>query len=129
MPVTLSYDLGNITPAQRNYVRSMFERFGWTRLGGSVLRYQGRKITNQGLVEDWLNDVVPAIMLFRSYALSHAIELTRFTVDATSVARVEPGYGRRPRIGAALALKNPTNRQSSAQALRTFVDDCVAAAP
>jgi hypothetical protein len=53
MPVTVSYDLTHATVSERNYVRSMFERFGWKRLGGSVFRYGGRKIA--GVVqEDWL---------------------------------------------------------------------------
>src|SRR5438105_4303368 len=99
MPVTLSYDLTDATTNQRNYVRSMFERFGWKRLGGSVLRYDGRKLKGHGLVEDWLNDVVPAIMFFRSYVMMHAIDLKRFTLDTMSVARLEPGYGKRVRAG------------------------------
>jgi hypothetical protein len=36
MPVTVSYDLADADYNDRNYVRSMFERFGWKRLGGSV---------------------------------------------------------------------------------------------
>jgi hypothetical protein len=32
MPITLSYDLKGAPPNQRNYIRSMFERFGWQRL-------------------------------------------------------------------------------------------------
>lgn len=128
MPVTLSYDLGNVTPNQRNYVRSMFERFGWKRLGGSVFRYNGRSI-NHILQEDWFNDVVPAIMFFRAFALQNGIEITRFTLDAASVARIEPGFGRPPKTGANLILKEPTNVQSSAQALRDFVDATTAAAP
>ncbi len=63
MPITLSYDLQNATPNQRNYVRSMFERYGWKRLGGSVFRYGGRSI-NHVTHEDWLNDVAPALMFF-----------------------------------------------------------------
>jgi hypothetical protein len=58
MPITVSYDLAEASPADRNYIRSMFERFGWKRLGGSVLRYQ--LIDGQD-EEDWLNDVVPAL--------------------------------------------------------------------
>lgn len=128
MPITLSYDLGNVTNNQRNYVRSMFERFGWKRLGGSVFRYNGRSI-NHILQEDWFNDVAPAIMFLRSYALKNGIDIRSFTLDSMSVARIEPGFGRPPKNGTDLVLKEPTNNQSSAKALRDFVDAATAAAP
>ena len=94
-----------------------------------MFRYDGRRIRGHGLVEDWLNDVVPAIMFFRSYVMRHAIDVQRFTLDTMSVARLEPGYGRRIRTGATLELKEPTNHQASVQSLRDFVDDTIAAAP
>jgi hypothetical protein len=40
MPITLSYDLQTDDANHRTYIRSMFERFGWRRLGGSVFRYE-----------------------------------------------------------------------------------------
>jgi hypothetical protein len=130
MPVTVSYDLTRATNNQRNYVRSMFERFGWRRLGGSVFRYGGRKIEGV-LQEDWLNDVAPALMFFRSYVLGNSIQVKSFTLDAMSVSRVDysiaPHFGRRPRKGAALSLKKPTNVQSSEKTLRDFVDAAIAA--
>jgi hypothetical protein len=49
MPITISYDLQTDDTNHRNYIRSMFERFGWKRLGGSVLRYE---VTDDQ--EDWL---------------------------------------------------------------------------
>jgi len=67
MPITLSYDLRGAHPNRRNYLRSMLERFGWRRLGGSVFRYSGRHGKATGTTQqDWLNDVAPSIMLFRS---------------------------------------------------------------
>jgi hypothetical protein len=66
MPITISYDLKTEDTNHRNYIRSMFERFGWKRLGGSVLRYE----VGENEEEDWLNDVVPALMLFRSYVVA-----------------------------------------------------------
>lgn len=130
MPITVSYDLTGATNAQRNYVRSMFERFGWRRLGGSVLRYEGRKI--KGIVhEDWINDVVPALMFFRSYILKRQIPLGSFTLDTLSVSRVvnnaQGQFGRRPRAGQKLSLKTPTNHQSSMKTIRKFVDSAMAA--
>lgn len=92
MPITVSYDLQNATPAQRNYVRSMFERFGFRRLGGSVFRYA--KIRDAE--EDWLNDVAPALMFFRSYVLHHAITIRYFTLDTHAVARIDHSDAERP---------------------------------
>jgi len=109
----------------------MFERFGWRRLGGSVFRYAGRKIKGV-MQEDWLNDVAPAVMFFRSYVLGNSIQVKSFTLDAMSVSRVDcsvaPHFGRRPRNGTALSLKRPTNAQSSEKKLRDFVDAAIAAA-
>jgi hypothetical protein len=87
MPITLSYDLSGAHPNRRNYVRSMLERFGWQRLGGSVFRYSGRHSSaGGGLQEDWLNDVAPSLMLMRSYIRRHKLALTRFTIDAQGVS-------------------------------------------
>src|SRR5271169_74987 len=84
MPVTLSYDLQTDDNNHRNYVRSSLERFGWTRLGGSVFRYEGRRRE-----EDWLNDVIPSLMFLRSYILNHGISLRYLTLDAASVVRID----------------------------------------
>lgn len=128
VPVTLSYDLQNASSSQRNYIRSMFERFGWRRLGGSVFRYSGQVI-NHILQEDWLNDVVPSVMFFRAYVMHHNIEVGSFTLDAMSVSRLEHGFGRPPKTGFDLVLKTPTNAQSSERAIRYFVDAITAASP
>jgi hypothetical protein len=96
-----------------------------------VFRYGGRKIGGV-LQEDWLNDVAPAVMFFRSYVLGNSIQVKSFTLDAMSVSRVDysvaPHFGRRPRPGAALSLKPPTNVQSSEKKLRNFVDAAIVAA-
>jgi hypothetical protein len=100
----------------------MFERFGWTRLGGSVFRYDG---------DDWLNKVVPALMFFRSYVLKHSIMVKFFTLDSSGVARIDhsdPGklLGKQPRDGAAIFIKrNVKNRQSAESRLRKFVDAAI----
>ncbi|MEZ5785917.1 MAG: hypothetical protein R3D62_05425 [Xanthobacteraceae bacterium] len=70
MPITISYDITDADNAERNYIRSMFERFGWSRLGGSVFRYQ---VIEGQSEEDWLNDVIPALMLFRSYVIANSV--------------------------------------------------------
>jgi hypothetical protein len=58
----------------------MFERFGWERIGGTAYRYP-RLDAGGELVEDWLNHVVPAIMMFRSYLWNYPeVELKRFSI-------------------------------------------------
>jgi len=121
MPITISYDLANANGSQRNHIRSMFERFGWQRLGGSVFRYVGKESQ-----EDWLNEVVPSIMFFRSYISKHRITLRYFTLDTNSVTRIDNSdpalpVGRTPVDGAGLDLHPPTNTQSSVKRLRRSV--------
>jgi hypothetical protein len=117
----------------RSYLRSMFERFGWRRLGGTVLRYQGRALADGTLEEDWLHDVIPSLIFFRSYVLNHQIEVRFFTLDSMSVAHLDfsdPGrtFGILPQRGAGLDLRQPTNTQSSERRIRDFVDAAVSAA-
>jgi len=127
MSITISYDITGATPAERNYVRSMFERFGWRRLGGSVLRYQ--LIDGQD-EEDWLNDVIPALMLFRSYVLAKKITINFFTLDTNSVSRIdwtdsEKLLGYAPTDGTELHLYPPTNAQSSEKRIRRGVQSLI----
>jgi len=131
MPLTLSYDLRTNNANHRNYIRSMLERFAWRRLGGSVFRYSGRKM--HGIIEeDWLNDVIPSLMFFRSYTVQHNIQIRFFTLDTSSVSRLDhsdpnTSFGRAPLAGAGLRLRTPTNLQSSVQTIRNFIDAAIAA--
>ena len=125
MPVTISYDLETPDNNQRNYIRSMFERFGWLRLGGSVFRYEGRKI-KKTLQEDWLNDVVPSLMFFRSYILRNNIKVKYFTLDSSSVARldfsdIDLPLGSNIEDGDSLKLREPTNVQSSVKTIQGHI--------
>jgi hypothetical protein len=127
MAITISYDLTGAAPAERNYIRSMFERFGWERLGGSVLRYQLIEGQNE---EDWLNDVVPALMLFRSYILAKNITLNFFTLDTNSVSRLdhtdsEALLGYAPQDGDNIYLYAPTNTQSSEKRIRRSINQVI----
>lgn len=132
MAVTISYDLTTNNNNDRTYIRSMFERFGFKRLGGSVLRYDGEAV-GDALEEDWLNGVVPALMFFRSYVLNHGISVRFFTLDTNSVSRIDLSdptwaYGEPPQVGADLDLRQPTNSQPSERRLRDFVDAATSAA-
>ncbi len=128
MPVTISYDLTNVETSHAHYIRSMLERFNWQRLGGSVFRYSGvHDEATDSVQEDWLNDVVPSLMFFRSYLLRHRIVLKFFTIDASGESFVDysdPTFplGAPPKNGSSLPLNpNPTNRQSSERTIRRFI--------
>jgi hypothetical protein len=134
MPVTITYDLRRASTNNTNWLRSMLERFGFRRLGGTVFRYQGAADADGGSTEDWLNHVAPALMLFRSYVAHHNLTLTRFTVDAHSVAFMDlsdPAFpvGAGVQAGAAIALSTPTNPQSGEATVRDFIDACADVSP
>lgn len=127
MSITISYDITAADNNERNYIRSMFERFCWTRLGGSVFRYDWKDDTGQ---EDWLNDVVPALMVFRSYCLAKNIEVKFFTLDASSVTRLDttdPGaiVGTDLEKGDKKRFCTPTNAQSSESRIRRAITSMV----
>ena len=127
MPITVSYDITDADTNQRNYIRSMFERFGWKRLGGSVFRYQVPEGQEE---EDWLNDVVPALMLFRSYVLAKNIKIRFFTLDTSSVTHIdhtdpESHLGFAPASVENTYLYDPTNVQSSEKRIRRGIDQLV----
>lgn len=95
MPVMFSFELKEAGPEQAQ-IGALFERFGWERLSAVTYRYP-RLAVEQGAppLEDWLNHVVPALMLFRCYVLSH-----RLTVNATTLdARSSTGYRREAQLG------------------------------
>ena len=134
MPVTLTYDLSGAVGNHRTWLRSMLERFGFRRLGGSVFRYEGVADDAGAVIEDWLNHVAPALTLFRSYVLCNELTLARFTVDAHSVAFLDHSdpsalCGSAVQRGGDLVLVQPSNPQAGEDSLRTFVDACAKASP
>lgn len=97
MPVVITFDQEGAGSNDLNRLHSMFLRFGWQNLGGSTYRYPQLACSEQP--EDWLNHVVPALMLLRSYFTSFDRPLLRFTLDAhtsTAIDR-ESGVGAAPR--------------------------------
>jgi hypothetical protein len=128
MPVTVSYDLSATDTNDRTYIRSMFERFGWRRLGGSVFCYEGMKLEDGNLYEEWLNHIVPALMFMRSYIVQrNNLDLSFFTVSATGSSYIDfddsgDQYGVQPVNGDNIQLQELSNNQSSVQNIRSFVD-------
>ena len=95
-----------------------------------MLRYQGRALADGTIEEDWLNDVIPSLMFFRSYVINHQIEVRFFTLGSVSVAHLDfsdPALtlGILPQCGGGLGLRSPTNPQSSERRIRDFVDAAV----
>lgn len=132
MPVTISYDVTNIDNNDRNYIRSMLERFHWRRLGGSVFRYDGVVQADDTLHEDWLNHIAPSLMFLRSFLVARGITLKFLTVDASSISFLDHStpdilLGAAPQRGPELVFADPTNIQSSEATLRNFIDAAVAA--
>lgn len=83
MPIVVTFDLVDADTNQRNRVQEIFEKFGWQGLGGTAYRYP--PLAAPIAPEDWLNHVIPALMLFRRYLLSsNRVQLTGLTIDAHS---------------------------------------------
>jgi hypothetical protein len=82
MPIIITFDQKHADSNDLNRIHSMFLRFGWQNLGGSTYRYPA--IGAKPQTEDWLNHVVPALMLFRTYFTSTKHPLLRFTLEAHS---------------------------------------------
>ncbi len=137
MPVTVSYDLTAVPQQQNNdrtYIRSMFERFHWRRVGGSVFRYDGVPQPDGTRYEDWLNHVAPALMLMRSFLVRRGLQMSFFTIDAASVSfldQTDPAVllGTAPTNGADLPLTAPTNPQCPEGDVRGFVEAGINALP
>lgn len=95
MPVIFSFELKEARPEQAQ-IGALFERFGWERLSEETYRYP--RLAPEPVsppLEDWLNHVVPALMLFRCYVLSHALTVNSMTLDAQS----STGYRRGIQLG------------------------------
>jgi hypothetical protein len=94
----VTFDLEGAQPgAEYNRIQSFFERLGWQNLGGTSYRYS--KLGTEEPVEDWLNHVVPALMLLRAYLTTTGRPLKKFTLDCQSSA----GYDRAGPYGTLLS--------------------------
>lgn len=90
-------------------------------LGGSSYRYP--KLGSDKPVEDWLNHVIPALTLFRSYILTNKRQLNKFTLDVQSSTGLNPdtGYDHPPYPPKNVELYTPTNNQFGEQKLRDWM--------
>lgn len=89
MPVTFSFDLEQSSIKDvndRTRIQVAFLRLGWEHIGGSCWRYP--KLGAQHASEDWFNNIIPALMYFRSIVEHSGIKVVKFTLDSHS----EAGY-------------------------------------
>lgn len=124
MPITISYDLKQATPNDHNRIRSALETFGWEGLGGSTFRFS----TAQGSEEDWLNKVIPSLMLFRSYLVEHGLTIKFFTLDTQSVSRIDqsapgPVRGYPPVSADKIKFDKPKNKQAGLKWIKRFIKE------
>lgn len=111
MAIVITFDLTQYNANDHGRLRTMFERFGWENLGGTAYRYP-KLGTDDQPVEDWLNHVIPALMMFRAYLNNNKnVVLQRFTIDANSSAGYNPdtGFGNPPLTGRDAASYDPVN--------------------
>jgi hypothetical protein len=85
LPIVVTFDLTRPEPHELNRIRGAFERLGWEHLGNTVYRYP--RLRDTPSTEDWLNRVIPALMMLRALARHAALTgraVVRFTIDAQS---------------------------------------------
>jgi hypothetical protein len=141
MPVILTFDLNNehIAPNDHAYLKSAFHRLGWQSIGSTAYRYPRLGTLGQP-VEDWLNHVIPALMLFRAYCAAKPLAVDDFSLEVHSAssgyvpvlpARPEQGiearpeYGHKAQSGNAIPLypsPNPHHQYGEAN-LRNWIDN------
>lgn len=113
MSIQITFDLPGSGPHDIGRIQSMFEQFGWERAGQSVYRYPR---SNTKEPEDWLNHVIPALMLFRTFVISTHRSLSNFTLSTnTSIAS---GIGPTNKLD----LFQPINKKFGAKNLWAWLD-------
>ena len=120
----VSYNFEGADGVHNSRIQSMFERFGWQQIGGSCYRYP--QLADVPPVEDWLNHVIPALMLFRTYVAGHGLKMSKLTIDAHSSTGVdiEQRVGTQPFAGGAIAshLQRPANHQFGKENLVKWIE-------
>ncbi|MGC0913191.1 MULTISPECIES: hypothetical protein [Pantoea] len=90
MPIVVTFDLTGYKKNDHGKLKTMFEKFGWENLGGTAYRYPKLGTSDQP-VEDWLNHVIPALMLFRAYLSTRkGVTLERMSIDTSSSSGYNP---------------------------------------
>ena len=127
MPIIVTFDVEGPTSLELNRIRGAFERLGWEHLGNTAYRYP--KLHETRIVEDWLNCVVPALMMLRAFA-RHAVEsdrsITKFSIDVHSSTGYNPitEVGKLPQSGSEMRLSPPSSsgEKMGERRLRDWLD-------
>lgn len=133
MPITVTFDLpSTIDNNDRTRIRLAFQRLGWETIGGTAYRYPPLANPGPAATEDWLNRVVPALMFLRCLIAKNTIQMSNFTVDATSSAGFRQGFGADIQASSAIQMTAITTTDDpilSEQRLRDWLEECDQAAP
>ncbi len=122
MPIVLTFDIKDADSVDYNRIQSMFERFGFENLGGSSYRYP--QLGTQPHTEDWFNHVIPALMLFRAYAVKSKKEIRKLTLDTQTSTGYAPiaKFGTCPKPASEIKFYNPKNAQFGLKNLKAWLD-------
>lgn len=130
MSLVVTFDVDRPLPQELNRIRGFFERLGWEHLGNTAYRYP--PLHAEHPTEDWFNQVIPALMLLRSFARHAAAtgrSITRFSIDVqTSTGfNSDTEVGTPPLAAAELTLLAPSRsgKLFGRQVLRDWIDGVV----
>ncbi len=95
MPLLFSFELDGAAH-EPEQIGSLIERLGWERVDARTYRYPRLSVEHgERPLEDWMNHVIPALMLFRSYVLTRRLTVRSYTLEVCSSS----GYRRDAEIG------------------------------
>ena len=122
MPIIVTFDIKKIDKNGHPRLKSMFMRFGWQAIGGSVYKYPSSEKAHEP--EDWLNHVVPALMLLRTFVIANELSLDSFCLSASSFTEVQqaPPCGTLPSNGNILRDPGKNDHFGEAKLLK-WLDD------
>jgi hypothetical protein len=111
LPITVTFDLSSPRPRELNRIRGVFERLGWGRVGNTAYRFP--PLDQSEIGEDWLNRVVPALMMLRvlaCHASATGRAVVRFTLDAQSSTGFDlaEARGQPAQTGQQIDLREPS---------------------
>lgn len=130
MSVIVAYDFQAAPgPQHYNRVRDVFEKLNWEHVGGSTYRYP-KTVPAAG--EDWLNEVIPALMFFRSYVARHNLTLSKWVISAQSDLALHGNVAApliAPNAQHPISTTTLNRHQVNPARLRQWLGDCMQAAP
>jgi hypothetical protein len=127
LPIVVTFDLSEPEPLELNRIRGAFERLGWERMGNTGYRYP--RLDETSMTEDWINRVIPALMLLRAVARHFAQTgrgLVKYSIDVHSSTgfNQERAVGTPALSGGEINLFRPSQagRACAERRLRDWID-------